>query len=87
MCHFLCSKRVLIALTYLAKEASLSWSLDTWPRDVVNSSNESLHHADLEFGPNLQIGSPLQTIFQKVDVANSETLELSTLLFPNKAGN
>ena len=54
---------------------------------MVDSSNESLQHADLEFGPNLRIGSPLQTIFQKVDVANSETLELLTHLFPNKAGN
>ena len=36
--------------------------------DVVNSSNDSLKHADEEFGPNLQIGSTLQRNFQNVDV-------------------
>ena len=37
---------------------------DTWRTDVVDSSNDSLQHADEELGPNLPIGSPLQTNFQ-----------------------
>ena len=38
---------------------------------MIDSSNESLLHADEELGPNLRIGSPLQTFFQKVDVPNT----------------
>ena len=37
--------------------------------DGVNRSYESLWHPNEELGANLQIGSPLQTIFQKVDMA------------------
>ena len=35
---------------------------------MVDSSNESLQQAYQELGPNLWIGSLLQTNFQKVDV-------------------
>ena len=52
---------------------------DTSRRDVVDSSNESLQHADEELGPNLQIGSPLQRNFQNADEAIADTFWVNQL--------
>ena len=57
----LLNKLVQLVLFYYIKS-------DTWRTDVVDGSNESLQHPDEELGPNFRIGSPLQTISQKVDV-------------------
>ena len=55
--------------------------------DVVNSLIDSLKHADEEFGPNLQIGSPLQTIFSKKMDVGITSCSLKVKSFWNPANH